>query len=128
MLEECRIYRLIRFIQRTSVNGCVRSEPYIIRCNTQLMTPLAYLNCPASSMCTRFVHASANKNRVPINCVTARSRVALLTRSFWFQWTPEARRLLTGTSTGEFTLWNGLSFHFETIMTVCRRPSRRDVP
>ncbi|KAF3915412.1 Xenin [Arthrobotrys entomopaga] len=32
------------------------------------------------------------------------------------EWTPEGRRLLTGSSSGEFTLWNGMGFNFETIM------------
>lgn len=32
------------------------------------------------------------------------------------QWTPEGRRLITGASSGEFTLWNGLTFNFETIL------------
>lgn len=32
------------------------------------------------------------------------------------QWTPEGRRVLTGSSSGEFTLWNGLTFNFETIL------------
>ncbi|KAF9103025.1 hypothetical protein BGX29_003896 [Mortierella sp. GBA35] len=31
-------------------------------------------------------------------------------------WTPEGRRLVTGSSSGEFTLWNGLTFNFETIL------------
>ena len=32
------------------------------------------------------------------------------------QWTPEGRRILTGSTSGEFTLWNGLTFNFETIL------------
>lgn len=32
------------------------------------------------------------------------------------QWTPDGRRLLTGSSSGEFTLWNGMMFNFETIL------------
>jgi polyadenylation factor subunit 2 len=32
------------------------------------------------------------------------------------QWTPEGRRLITGSHSGEFTLWNGLTFNFETIL------------
>ena len=31
-------------------------------------------------------------------------------------WTPEGRRCLTGTQSGEFTLWNGSQFNFETIL------------
>ncbi|KAG5460933.1 MAG: LOW QUALITY PROTEIN: WD40-repeat-containing domain protein, partial [Olpidium bornovanus] len=40
------------------------------------------------------------------------------------QWTPEGRRLITGCSTGEFTLWNGMTFNFETILQLspeCRQ-------
>ncbi|KAJ3124524.1 hypothetical protein HK098_001072 [Nowakowskiella sp. JEL0407] len=32
------------------------------------------------------------------------------------EWTPEGRRLVTGSASGEFTLWNGLTFNFETIL------------
>jgi len=32
------------------------------------------------------------------------------------RWTPEGRRLLTANTLGEFTLWNGTGFNFETIM------------
>lgn len=35
------------------------------------------------------------------------------------QFTPDARRILTGSTSGEFTLWNGLTFNFETILQVC---------
>lgn len=35
-------------------------------------------------------------------------------------WTPEGRRLLTGSSSGEMTLWNGTGFNFETIVQVRR--------
>ena len=36
--------------------------------------------------------------------------------SSYEQWTPESRRILTGSTSGEFTLWNGLTFNFETIL------------
>jgi polyadenylation factor subunit 2 len=47
------------------------------------------------------LHSSLNKIKHPINVV---------------RWTPEGRRLLTASSSGEFTLWNGTGFNFETIM------------
>jgi polyadenylation factor subunit 2 len=47
------------------------------------------------------LHSSLNKIKHPVNVV---------------RWTPEGRRLLTGSSSGEFTLWNGTGFNFETIM------------
>lgn len=56
---------------------------------------------PANSYCTKFIHGSINKIRYAVNtCV----------------WTPDARRLITGNARGEFTLWNGLQFNFETIL------------
>lgn len=39
--------------------------------------------------------------------------------SIFLKWTPDGRRLITGASSGEFTLWNGLTFNFETILQVC---------
>ena len=42
-----------------------------------------------------------NKIRTPVNVAT---------------FTPDGRRLLTCSQNGEFTLWNGMSFNFETIL------------
>ncbi|BFZ23784.1 hypothetical protein BsWGS_26823 [Bradybaena similaris] len=66
-----------------------------------LVPPQAMLEQPMNAVTTRFVRTSTNKYRCPIFCVT---------------WTPEGRRLVTGASSGEFTLWNGLTFNFETIL------------
>ncbi|KZV89035.1 WD40 repeat-like protein [Exidia glandulosa HHB12029] len=66
-----------------------------------LLPPKAYPENASTSLCTKFVHTSTNKIRCPVNCVT---------------WTPEGRRVLTGSTSGEFTLWNGLTFNFETIL------------
>lgn len=73
------------------------SPPYII----DLLPPIAYPDNSSTSLCTKFVHTSTNKIRCPVNVVT---------------WTPEGRRVLTGSTSGEFTLWNGLTFNFETIL------------
>ncbi|GLB35528.1 putative anaphase-promoting complex subunit 4 WD40 domain [Lyophyllum shimeji] len=73
------------------------APPYII----DLLPPKAYPDNSSTSLCTKFVHTSTNKIRCPVNVVT---------------WTPEARRVLTGSTSGEFTLWNGLTFNFETIL------------
>ena len=43
---------------------------------------------------------------------------------FCLSWTPEGRRLITGASSGEFTLWNGLTFNFETILQAHDSPVR----
>jgi polyadenylation factor subunit 2 len=66
-----------------------------------MLPPLARIHSPADSIPARHLHTSLNKNKHPVNVV---------------RWTPEGRRLLTGSSSGEFTLWNGTGFNFETIM------------
>lgn len=68
------------------------------------MPPSSYLENSTNSVTTRFVKTATNKMRCPI---------------FTLAWTPEGRRLVTGASSGEFTLWNGLTFNFETILQVC---------
>jgi polyadenylation factor subunit 2 len=66
-----------------------------------MLPPLARLHRPADSVPARHLHSSLNKIKHPVNVV---------------KWTPEGRRLLTASSSGEFTLWNGTGFNFETIM------------
>lgn len=66
-----------------------------------LVPPLSLLHNSMNCVVTKFVRTSTNKFRCPIFVLT---------------WTPEGRRLVTGASSGEFTLWNGLTFNFETIL------------
>lgn len=68
------------------------------------MQPPTAARSAASAAAPHLVHTSTNKIRTPVNCVT---------------WVPSSRRLLTGSSSGEFTLWNGLTFNFETILQAC---------
>lgn len=67
----------------------------------KVFPPAVYPYHPLTSVTPKFVHASVNKMRHPVNLV---------------RWTPEGRRILGASSSGEFTLWNGMSFNFETIM------------
>ena len=67
------------------------------------MIPRAYSWNPSFLVTSKFIHISTNKVRCPVNVI---------------RWTPEGRRLITGSSSGEFTLWNGLTFNFETILQV----------
>lgn len=91
----------------------------------QLLPPHAYTN-RSTSYCTRYAHTSTNKIRCPVNIVKVRTRRSSLFRASSAdpqpptrpQWTPDARRVLTGSTSGEFTLWNGLTFNFETILQV----------
>ncbi|KAL8946985.1 MAG: hypothetical protein Q9222_006685 [Ikaeria aurantiellina] len=66
-----------------------------------MMPPIAKPHNPADAIPAKHLHSSLNKARHAINVV---------------RWTPEGRRLLTGSFSGEFTLWNGTAFNFETIM------------
>ena len=68
-----------------------------------MLPPIARPDRPADSLPVKHLHSSLNKAKYPINVVL---------------WTPEGRRLLTASSSGEFTLWNGMAFNFELIMQV----------
>ncbi|XP_045606617.1 uncharacterized protein Wdr33 [Procambarus clarkii] len=68
---------------------------------SEILPPIAYPVNPINAVVTKFVRTSTNKAKCPIFCLA---------------WTPEGRRLVTGASSGEFTLWNGLTFNFETIL------------
>ncbi|KAL3477359.1 WD40-repeat-containing domain protein [Aspergillus californicus] len=66
-----------------------------------MLPPLARIHSPADSIPVRHLHQSIGKSKKPITVI---------------RWTPEGRRLLTGGHTGEFMLWNGTAFNFETVM------------
>mmetsp|Transcript_19178 Transcript_19178/g.28545 ORF Transcript_19178/g.28545 Transcript_19178/m.28545 type:complete len:543 (+) Transcript_19178:45-1673(+) len=67
----------------------------------EFLLPEMWQYNPASSFTTQLIHTSTNKVRCPVNVV---------------RWSPQGRRLITGVSSGEFTLWNGVAFNFETIL------------
>jgi polyadenylation factor subunit 2 len=96
--------------------GAIRPESsYLI----DLMPSLAYgsssnLNCTSNrtnmaimDIQTKFVHLSSNKAKHSIQTV---------------KWTPEGRRLVVASHSGEFTIWNGMTFNFETIMQAHDSP------
>ncbi|KHN99670.1 protein PFS2 [Metarhizium album ARSEF 1941] len=73
------------------------SASYIV----DMLPPAARPTNAADTIPIKHLHSSLNKIKHPINVV---------------RWTPEGRRLLTASTSGEFTLWNGTGFNFETIM------------
>ena len=75
-------------------------NPHRLYCKLMLPTA-AYLDNPSDAICTKFCRSSMNKQRYPIYCCS---------------WAPGGRRLITGNANGEFTLWNGFAFNFETIL------------
>ncbi|GAA5966358.1 hypothetical protein JCM3765_005073 [Sporobolomyces pararoseus] len=94
-LERWKIFKSTRASIRDEL--FIRNQPgYLI----DLLPPHAYTNF-STSFCNRYSHTSTNKIRCPVNIAT---------------FTPDARRILTGSTSGEFTLWNGLTFNFETIL------------
>ncbi|KAJ5527886.1 hypothetical protein N7513_012045 [Penicillium frequentans] len=66
-----------------------------------MIPPVGRTYSPADTIPVRHLHQSIGKSKKPIVVV---------------RWTPEGRRLLTGGHTGEFMLWNGTAFNFETVM------------
>ena len=66
-----------------------------------MIPPAGRPTSAADTIPSKHLHSSLNKIKHPINVV---------------RWTPEGRRLLTASTSGEFTLWNGTGFNFETIM------------
>ncbi|PRW56172.1 flowering time control FY-like isoform X1 [Chlorella sorokiniana] len=75
----------------------------------QLLPPAAYAHQPASSFAMKFAGQAPSKTRSSINVAT---------------WTPDGRRCLTGTQAGEFTMWSGTTFQFETIIQSHETPVR----
>ncbi|CAH0016480.1 unnamed protein product [Clonostachys rhizophaga] len=73
------------------------SASYIV----DMVPPIGRPTRSVDSIPTKHLHSSLNKIKHPINVV---------------RWTPQGRRLLTASTSGEFTLWNGTGFNFETIM------------
>lgn len=72
---------------------------------------------PVDCILTKFVRAAMNKVKCPVYSLCV-SFCVLFFDIIKLQWTPEGKRLITGASTGEFTLWNGTAFNFETILQV----------
>lgn len=92
-------YMQIRMWQRDSRDRTVLQPTPAAA--VDMLPSVAYSDNPSTSFAAKFVHTSLNKNRCSINRVV---------------WTPTGRRLITGSQSGEFTLWNGQSFNFEMIL------------
>ncbi|CAL5223055.1 g5512 [Coccomyxa viridis] len=75
----------------------------------EILPPAGYISQPATGCASKFVNLSWQKVRAGINAIA---------------WTPEGRRCLTGTNAGEFTLWQGQHFGFETILQAHTAPIR----
>jgi len=76
----------------------------------QMLPAWVYLNRPASIFCTKFISTCVNKTKCPINDIT---------------WTPAGRRIISGNHMGQFTMWSGNKFNFETILQAHDHPIRK---
>ena len=64
---------------------------------------------PAVGICTKFIQHNVNKVRTPVNTSC---------------WISKGNRLITATGSGEFTVWNGLTFSIETTLQAHDDPIR----
>eukprot|EP01138_Halocafeteria_seosinensis_P006783 gb/GECG01006936.1/.p1 GENE.gb/GECG01006936.1/~~gb/GECG01006936.1/.p1 ORF type:complete len:335 (+),score=24.45 gb/GECG01006936.1/:1-1005(+) len=72
-----------------------------------VLPPMANRGDPSDCFCTKIARSAVNKIRCPINQVI---------------WTPEGRRFITGAASGEFTLWDGFTYAFDTIFQAHDSP------
>ena len=68
-----------------------------------VLPPISRRDAPAESIPVRHLHTSLGKSKKPVTIV---------------RWMPDGRRLLAGVHNGEFMLWNGMSFNFETVTAM----------
>ncbi|XP_047337683.1 flowering time control protein FY [Impatiens glandulifera] len=95
---------VVKYIQARMWQRDSRDRPFVQATQAaaiDMLPTAAYEDNASSGFAAKFVHTSLNKNRCSINRVV---------------WTPSGRRLITGSQSGEFTLWNGQSFNFEMIL------------
>ncbi|KAL0232836.1 hypothetical protein GEMRC1_011583 [Eukaryota sp. GEM-RC1] len=68
-----------------------------------MQTRASYARYTCAGVMYKYIHTCTNKDRVPLFAVC---------------YTPDARRIFSGTHAGEITLWNGTQFNFETILSA----------
>ena len=99
---ESRLYR------KACRTAHVRDAPFLQPHSSylpRLGLPIMDAAAPCHSMAylTYIAHVTRAKNSQPVMSLS---------------WTPGGRRLLTGNQEGEFTLWDGINFSFELIMSA----------
>ena len=79
---------------------------------------------PSSCTSARTRCVRSGRAQLPCTSLAARQVRAAVTVVLW---TPEGRRLLTGSQIGEFTLWNGVRLRPSVASLSCSRAARRHV-
>lgn len=85
------------------------SDPRYNLCSQTLTLPPPETALTSDNVAYRFLHMCINKVRSPVNAIA---------------WNMDGRRLLSGSSSGEITMWNGFSFNFDTILQAHESPVR----
>ena len=94
-------YDRLYFLKKHGLDKSLYIEPESSY-NANILPPDSYgIHGNGINMATKFTHLSSNKVKHVIPALT---------------WTPEGRRLVVATYNGEFSLWSGASFNFESIM------------
>ncbi|KAF7196334.1 Polyadenylation factor subunit 2, partial [Pseudocercospora fuligena] len=104
-------WMLDRRAKTSSIKGFEAERP-TLSWTTSMLPPAARRGKAVDTIPAKHLHSSFNKHRAPVNVVT---------------WTPDGRRLVTGNTSGELTLWNGTGFNFETIFQAHADPIRAAV-
>jgi len=65
---------------------------------------------PSMGVTSKYISLAVNKIRGPVTSLT---------------WMPDGRRVLTGSHSGDFTLWNGMQFNFEAIVAQAHEEAIR---
>uniref|UniRef100_A0A7S3JS06 Anaphase-promoting complex subunit 4 WD40 domain-containing protein n=1 Tax=Aureoumbra lagunensis TaxID=44058 RepID=A0A7S3JS06_9STRA len=96
-----------RFVHPSFWHQTVRAPPLQMiphpYYNRRLMSPRMCIDEPRLLLCTKLAHTSMNKVRSPVYAIA---------------WTRDGRRAISGNQSGEFTLWNSMSFHFEGLIAA----------
>ena len=74
-----------------------------------MLPPSAYVQKPLSNCAVKFAALAPSKTRSSVNACA---------------WFPDGRRCLTATQAGEFCMWGGQTFQFETIIQAHETPIR----
>ena len=86
--------------RKRKCGGLLPTGPHREYCR-RIVPPSSMLGDPTAGVTNVLCHTCMNKARAAVHTCA---------------WTPDGRRVLTGNHNGEFTLWNGMAFNFETLI------------
>lgn len=93
-----------RSVHAEGLAGHTRGEPTVLPtrgCLQELRSPAGCTGERGAAAASKFVHVSTNKLKSPLHASS---------------WSPDGKRLLTGSDGGQFTVWNAYDFKFENSL------------